>query len=1142
MATVRPYINHLLQNIGITPACSEEERAAAEDIAHIFARHGFEPEMQEFSASASKKTVSAVLGIAVFLGAVLMGIGGVIGIIGLVLAIAAAALFVLERTGRPVLSKIGSGGLSQNVIAYHKASGPLASPRNRPVVVVAHYDSPRADLFSQMPYASYRPIIVKLLPYAMLVPAIVAVLRVFPFPDAAKVVLWILAILAALVPLAQAVAIIMNRYVLPYTSGAVCNKSSVAAMLGIMNAVAPFHGENEFPHDIPFEEYFAEQRRAAEEAARAAEAAAMAAAGETYTEEEFAAEGTETALAPDETAPMDVLDETASVVAPDATATMTAVTDETLAGTGVLSSAPAVEVDEDAGSEYQVPARSADETQAMSAQDFAAALGAEFEVIDGSGAVASAEPSSHAGEEASVAEEEPPSAVPTPSDDAAAADDEASDEETPQLINAAGNIRFGEEAIRGLGMLPASCVIEYEVPAPATPASRPMESTAAAATATSEVDATEATLSEQVVDDAAGTDFDMLSDTSDDEPFVDEVDEDDAFSADYDENAYRGSYESEGLDFSAPVPAVRPATGYARGSFVDTLSAVGERAAGLFGRAIERGKNAIEEFKASRAAAQDEEELVDDAPEGFAYHEEPGIEPLPMDATATFNPLEQGDEDATSDEAAADMDATVEAAPLVDDTLPASEALDHVDEDAALDSENNEGGDQVAATDDEDAFWADDPSASDAGQLDLGSTIAAPALEAHAAEDAVSVEGARDEQAPRNMDASPQRSGQPSVDLGATVAQQRIPDPATTPGDRPVETVDALMAEISAPRPTQARRAPLVVPDPAQPSLYQPSTTSRSALFDLPDPAVTPTDPFAPESAAPASASQAPARSLDAVPAVGDVSTVSPTPSNNGFTVISSPAPANPPAEQEAFGTISADAPIAGGYRAEEPKRRGIGGLFHRSKRTESSMSEYLGVDDNFDAKRSGRDIGSWDNFEDDFDDWKGGATGIESVTASELRDAITSLGDDELLGHDIWFVATGASEYDNAGMKAFLQTHRDKLRGVFLINLECVGAGQVAMLATEGDKRVLKGDKRIMNLVSKVSAAFHNEYGAIDMPYVKTDAYAAMSMSLRSLTLAGIDGPRIACSHSEEDVPYNVDVDNIERVADVVTEVIRRS
>ena len=276
MATTRKYLNHLLQNTGITPACSEEERAAAEDIARIFSNHGFEPEVQEFNASGTPKVVLAALGIALFVGAVLMGIGGVVGIIGLLLTVAVGVVYVLERMGKLSFAGFGASGLSQNVIAYHKASGPLASPRNRPVVVVAHYDSPRADLFSQLPYATYKPIIVKLMPYMMVVPAVLAIIRLLPFPGGAKVVFWLLAIVAALIPLAHAVGIIANRFILPYTSGSICNKSSVAAMLGVMDAVAPFEHGEEFPNDVPFEDYFSEQVRMAQ----AAEVEAAVASGD----------------------------------------------------------------------------------------------------------------------------------------------------------------------------------------------------------------------------------------------------------------------------------------------------------------------------------------------------------------------------------------------------------------------------------------------------------------------------------------------------------------------------------------------------------------------------------------------------------------------------------------------------------------------------------------------------------------------------------------------------------------------------------------------------------------------------------------------------------------------------------------------
>ena len=270
MANTQNYINHLLQNTGITPACSEEERLAAEDIAQIFRNHGFDPEVQEFNAPAPSRLAFAVTGILAFAGALLMGIGGGIGLVGTLLAIVGAVLYVLERTGHPVVSRLGKTGVSQNVIAYHKASGPLASPRNRPVVVVAHYDSPRAELLAREPYASYRALIAKLLPVATVAPAAVAILRILPLPGALKVLLWIVAILASLVALANAANIISNRHILPYTSGAVCNKSSVAAMLGVMDNVAPFQGENEFPDDVPFDTYFGEQKRRAEEMARAA--------------------------------------------------------------------------------------------------------------------------------------------------------------------------------------------------------------------------------------------------------------------------------------------------------------------------------------------------------------------------------------------------------------------------------------------------------------------------------------------------------------------------------------------------------------------------------------------------------------------------------------------------------------------------------------------------------------------------------------------------------------------------------------------------------------------------------------------------------------------------------------------------------
>ena len=337
------------------------------------------------------------------------------------------------------------------------------------------------------------------------------------------------------------------------------------------------------------------------------------------------------------------------------------------------------------------------------------------------------------------------------------------------------------------------------------------------------------------------------------------------------------------------------------------------------------------------------------------------------------------------------------------------------------------------------------------------------------------------------------------------------------------ETVDSLMAQISsqasprpqmnvpdpasAPSPAPSSSPLASVPDPSLPSMKQTNVASRTSLFDLPDPSAQVNDPFATaQGPEPTSAPVAP-----------------PMPVASGAQPIE---------------TISAPAPAA-----PKSRKRGLGGLFGRKKKNEQdSMSDWLGVEDDYDAKKSGRGIGSWDNFEDDDDGWKGGATSSDGASSEDMLSAVASMGDDELLGHDIWFVATGASDCDGAGMKAFLASHRDKLRGVFFINLESVGAGRLSVVMVEGEQQLLKGDRRIMNLVSKVCKSFHVDCGALEMPYAKTDAYAALEASRRALTIAGVDGTRLACARTEDDLPHNVNPTNIATVSEVVTEVIRRS
>ena len=1029
MANTQNYINHLLQNTGITPACSEEERLAAEDIAQIFRNHGFDPEVQEFNAPAPSRMAFAVTGILAFAGALLMGIGGGIGLVGTLLAIVGAVLYVLERTGRPVISRLGKTGVSQNVIAYHKASGPLASPRNRPVVVVAHYDSPRAELLAREPYAPYRALIAKLLPIATIAPAAIAILRILPLPGALKVLLWIVAILASLVALANAANIISNRFVLPYTSGSVCNKSSVAAMLGVMDNVAPYQGENEFPDDIPFDTYFGEQKRRAEEMARAAAEYAAAQQqndyGNTIEYEE----------------PAYTEDEYGQPVAPE----------------GEQGEAFDEQIDGFEGA-------SADET-------LIGVIAPESQVQD----IPAEEPV--ADESAAESAEEPAAA-------------EQAEPEPKLYRNAAGNIRFGSDAIRALGMLPESCTLDYEEGEEPTfePAPQPDPVVAAQPDEANAVE-TEAD-AETAIDPAAG--LDVMAPA----PAPEELDNTED---DYDAYPQRVSYESD-TDFSAELPVTTP-----HADIASAFSSIGASASHFFKGAFEKGKKLVDDFEEKRAAAREAAEREAAAQQQAAeaereraaqeFEQNDAEQPVSVDvadATTSFEAPQPSPADVAGETATFETQQPVDSTVSFDATMtfekqgtaiaePLSAPVE--DEPAAPDTvEDQSVAEQVAADSSE---QEPEPVAPEAPQADESRPYSTQIFTMPA----------------------------PS-DPGATVANA-APSQA--------ETVDALMAQISSqasPRPNMnvpdpasapapmPSASPLAsVPDPSMPSMQQANVASRTSLFDLPDPSAQVNDPFA--------TAQGPEpTSAPVVPPMPVSSDVQP------LETISAPA-----------------APAA------KPQKRGLGGLFGRKKKNEQdSMSDWLGVEDDYDAKKSGRGIGSWDNFEDDDDGWKGGATSSDGASAEDMLAAVASMGDDELLGHDIWFVATGASDCDGAGMKAFLAAHRDKLRGVFFINLESIGAGRLSVVTVEGEQQLLKGDRRIMNLVNKVCKSFHVDCGAFAMPYAKTDAYAALEASRRALTIAGVDGPRLACAHTEDDLPYNVNPTNIATVSEVVTEVIRRS
>ncbi len=1021
------------------------------------------------------------------------------------------------------------------------------------MVVVAHYDSPRADLFAQAPFAAYRPLIVKLLPFAMLIPAAVAVACLFPILAAAKTALWVVSIVVALVPLAYSVAILANKFVLPYTSGSVCNKSSVAAMLGVMDAVAPYQGENEFPRDKPFAEFMDEQR-------------SFIPADDEYAD--YRDDGDAVEFVGD------------APIIP-----MGRATDEPVSEDSV----------QEAGFEvYESDEPVLGSTTTMTRDDLIAAGLHPVSYEDDDRAVLF-DDGEDRGEFGSVSVDDEASADHVAAEEIvepAAAP--ASEPELPR--NAAGNLRYGADIIRALGMVADDCAFSYAAdalpvppasvePAPVTPAPvRTIDDSEGAARGAADAPRTFHQREVDSGNDRAGSEAravaygeheaapvdgaysephrdqltqdmwaapapeaieELVQGAAEDDAVnsvpaggtspVESVGDEAAVAADNDglggmDAVYEASYEHLGAhDFSQMVHegdedleshAVAPA--YQRGSNIysqayDAIDVEASEEEEQFAPIVEDTSDYI--LEAEWEVIEDEsegDEAEGTGPDaqaefsGDAQNEEGDRTQVAEEGPAVADLVGTEDEDRSGvidrDGASRDEDGSSDGEIAGTVSLDVSELdgatavfeMTSLEKTAVFgDHEDGSGSEEGVSAEDQGAVSGDLDAASlnehvaagvsgkfvgepvegidggsdpvdnfaeasgvcaDGSQVDGASADgddlpaasvaagdASAASEADIAEDAPRAEASAEhvEDVSRREDGVNDTVNPASVPVveangegaASSVAPaqdsfgQTVAMPAIHPRQQP-ETVDSLMAQIAlqpAPRPQRTLNIPSIgaadhtVPRqiPSVPGIesLQRQQVNRTPLFDLPDPSVKPSDPFA----SPASATSAATRGFSVVEG----------PSKSGR-VAASTAEAKP-AQREVIEKVEAPAP-------KEKPRRGLGRLFGKKKKQEDSMSDWLGVDDDFDAKRTGGEIGSWDNFDDD-PGWKGGATGVPGTGEDELRDAITSMGDDELLGHDIWFVATGASECGNAGMNAFLDTHRDKLRGVFLINLECVGS-----------------------------------------------------------------------------------------------------
>lgn len=1313
MSETRTYLDYLNEKIDISPANSQEELDAAELLGSLMQEHGLEVQMQDFDTPAAGDLPRNVMYVIMFLGMLLVGfLGSVVALVGLLLVGVPFALLVLEYSGRNVLANLGPKARSQNVIGVHRASGPLVVKGNRPIVIVAHYDTPNEGLLYREQFSVFQPLIRRSTFVCTNVVAVCALIQIMGFlPESFRHLLWIVGILASLPSLLVGVAAIYGRFA-PCTEGANDNKASVAAMLGVMDKVRPSDDEAkrymalhphieavpapepegafdepEYPgdddvavnHYVPRgydDEPVAEPEPAdypayverpqdevygastfgpapADDYQEIASPQAEAFGGEVLAKEESDDHSVAVDVEADELSvpsykellagrvrrgaefmqSLNILPEDCQIIYKEPPAPQIDLSDlpeipeipdfsslyaeedaalaaEGLADQNAASPQPSgfVEYDHEIPEYYEYPEYDEDGLLHYVTYEEQYPF-AHYELVQ-------PEPV----QVASTGAFEEHSAVGEPTPRAAAADEpiEGTEEdgfaevtERTELSETTSFLPDAEQSFvastQDLGTRTES---EHESSLEDVPSFEPIASIVPEVPETDELNAVanafqpsdEAAVPDEPDGATASADGDSAADEplyagvpAEYEPIVPELPLMDADGAEQETPA--GFDAQETTSFapvadaaeSAPVevgaaddaaaPVVHPEAAaqveslYEDAEF-ETVSDGGEASAGAAPALLDNLKTAwgrlVERFRSPAASAEDREQV----------------------------------ERAADAAAPADSDVTEVA-------------------DTAAEAVADESGDFAVETP-----TIAEPSTEEAGSGETTAFEPAPSAKAASgAEESEATQTVGFELLPETThEPSPrsERLGQDiqtmqpapmpkqDIDPQATIAvsamtfssEQDVPEEELATKD--VSGLDALSVDgLGIKGVSEEKPNPAPIEDPSWGTssfrpMPQPNIARRAVLFDLPDPSVTPSDPF-----------------------VSDPDSTSPTPStldNAPVKPIESVAPEHRAeatdegtrhGERQAIGFVSsADAPLRQSVQAAEKRQKKHFSLFgHKKAEEPESMSDWLGVEQDYDAKKNGRKIGNWDNFKDESEkgrgNWKGGGTtrsgfrvvegeqnvepegavGYELSSGPEgagevqyeygkqthspedaaapyddgyseplaesggepndedVREAILGMNDDELLAHDIWFVAVGASSLDHAGIKNFLAEYRRDVRGAFVVNLDSVGAGDLTILSHEGSAEIRRADRRMGRLLLNIARDMHVALGHRKYNWATTDATPAMKANMRATTIMGTAPSGVpALSHTAEDVAPNIDRAQVATVTELVAELIRRA
>lgn len=1081
MADIRTYLDYLNESIEIAPTNSQEELDAAELIEKLMKDHSLELHSQDVVSHGWGMVIHDSLYIALFIGMLISGFTGTfVSYFGFIVCLVATVLLVLEKLHIFEISSFGPLAQSQNIIGVHRATGPLVMKGNRPIVVVAHYDTPNEDVLSRPQFAPYQARLKKLVYSAVLFTMFCALVQValfLPFlNDVIRRAFWLLGVLSAFSFLALGVNTVYKKFA-SCTKGANSNKSSLAAMMDIMNTVRPADDEASRWGYVHPQQKFSEITEIQQDT-KASLLSLVDNERELICEKEEHISDPANLQKTLKMAP--VLDQDTHNLMPNNLDESTSEARAKDSSANIKSEVTASDQQQDASP----VTRKKDEPRAQVSATPASVL-SEDPISDNHGLE-------------NVAEQTAPSHHEDVHDSQAGA---------PKIIGydvASGVVRRGKDTLINLNLIPKDCEIDYAVGLKyETPV---VETTAIQSESNPKQSASLETFDTLPLEDndlqnvRDGQKTDISSRMQSRNTYVAPTFEEDypiaswkSVTAEQKMSVVKNleNHEDEDVHIPADVQADKSKSNnelsdVAPASDVDTLNAAAEQTKPLDEVAdkMKEGQDSRVTEKEPNKSLSPEEAIISQ------IHKEVQARTQSDDSQVSNASQILKDEQSALGGSASGV-AMARRAVLFDLPDPREQLQDPFaseDDDKATHDEADEK-ESTPALADEKTITSTPHGEHDIKVLDSTSK---PLEESRGSSDTHHAK-LPNEKKQRVLGLFGRKKKETS-DKDSMSSWLGVDDNFDAKKDgRQIGSWDNFVHEED--HDTKAS---------SHPKSWKGGATTRIGLR-VHD-GIKGTQP-------------------QDLPSVDDVEAHATTASEADVPTLSLK---NNPFVQG--GIVD-----AGGAPTESANED--------TTRSDAHSSDALS-DENISEKSA-----LWEDAKKDA--VKSTSSKLEQKDESmssdeqiqEMKDAVLSMGLDELLCHDIWFVALGASENNHAGMKQFLSEYRREIRGAFLINLDCVGAGALTVLTAEDPYNTRRADRRITRMLSKIAEDLHIQLQKRAYDYGRTDATPAMHASVRSATIMGCDENGLpALAHTQDDVAHMIDAKQVKQVVQMVCELIRRA